>query len=157
MRFALVVSALLALAGRAEAGYALEPAPMREAGMLTCVLDMLPSNVSSAGRVRCIFQRSGQSTAEHYAGELERRADAPLPTQIFSWIVLTAGGETRPGVLVGVLGGAPTEKGAVVATGTRKFVNERGDDILLEPFTGAATSLSLALGKSSLAVRPPML
>ncbi|HEY8564791.1 MAG TPA: DUF992 domain-containing protein [Beijerinckiaceae bacterium] len=153
----LAALSLTLLAGAAEARSSSLPAPMREAGTLTCAFDPnLGLVIGSSRGTQCTFERRGRPIAESYSGRFNRLGfDVGLTsTQTIAWRVMTPGGRARPGMLSGTFSGNSAEATVVVGAGTQVLFNTLGERIDLEPVMHSGQAgLGLAFGATGLELR----
>lgn len=148
-----ITAALLAPAAEAAPQDA-APVP---AGSLTCQVDPgLGFVIGSSRRVDCTFEhldRQGRTVGESYIG-LMRRAGFDIGVsgpQTVTWLVSTADGRIRAGMLEGAFNGASAEATFLVGPGMRALFGETGDRVVLEPVPEAAQfGLNLAAGSAGL-------
>ena len=133
--FVILGLATLAASG-AEARPLNKPAPLRQAGTLTCVTD--PSFgfiVGSTRAATCTYVSNYGRFSQVYAGRLSRVGfDVGLTSgQMISWRILTPGGRSRAHMLNGLYGGSSAEATLLVGPGSQYVYNDRGNRILIEP------------------------
>ncbi len=155
MRLLMAAIALTAVASAADARPVASPAPLRQAGMLTCSFDPSVGLVLGSARgARCTFEKTGRRPfVESYAGRMSRVGfDVGLVgPQTITWRVLTPGGRIRPGTMGGVYGGPSAEATLLVGPGTHVLFNEVGERIALEPMTlSGQAGLNFAIGAGGL-------
>jgi hypothetical protein len=146
---ALATALVAGLASTAEA----RPAPLRQAGTLTCVLDpAIGLVVGSARGASCTFDRTGRRP-EGYTGTLSRvGVDLGIASATaVQWRVYTPGGKVRRGMLAGSFGGPSSEATVVVGPGVVTLLGHGRQRIALEPITSSGQAgLTFALGQAGL-------
>jgi hypothetical protein len=151
--FVILGLASLAASG-AEARPLNKPAPLRQAGTLTCVTD--PSFgfiVGSTRAATCTYVSNYGRFSQVYAGRLSRVGfDVGLTSgQMISWRILTPGGRSRAHMLNGLYGGSSAEATLLVGPGSQYVYNDRGNRILIEPIGHSGQAgFGLGFGASAL-------
>jgi hypothetical protein len=160
MRTALLAALCLATLGSAadaRTGSG-SPAPMRQAGYLTCTLDpALGLVVGSTRGASCGFVSNRGSFSQAYMGRMDRVGiDLGLASgQTMTWRVYTPGGASRSNMLSGTFVGSSAEATFVVGPGTQMLVDNAGERVALEPMTGSGQAgFSFAVGTAGLDLRP---
>lgn len=160
MRTALLAAlAVVAISSAAEArtGHG-GPAPLRQAGYLTCTMDpALGLVVGSTRGAQCSYVSNRGGFAQAYQGRMDRVGfDVGIASgQTMTWRVYTPGGASRSGMLSGGFVGSSAEATFVVGPGTQMLVNHAGERVALEPMTGSGQAgFSFAVGAAGLELRP---
>jgi hypothetical protein len=160
MRTALLAAlavATLATAAEARTSFG-QPAPLRQAGYLTCTMDpALGLVVGSTRGAACSFTSNRGGFAQAYQGRMDRVGiDLGLASgQTMTWRVYTPGGASRSNMLSGQFVGSSAEATFVVGPGTHILVNNAGERVALEPVGGSGQAgFSFAIGTAGLDLRP---
>jgi hypothetical protein len=151
--FAMIGIATLA-ASTAEARPMHKPAPLRQAGTLTCVTDpSLGFIVGSTRAATCTYVSNRGRFSQVYAGRVSRVGfDVGLTSgQTMVWKISTPGGRSRSNMLNGLYGGSSAEATLLVGPGSQIVFNEQGQRMLIEPVAHSGqVGLGLAFGASAL-------
>lgn len=154
---AAVAAASLATVAQARTTYG-EPAPLRQAGTLTCTMDPALGLVLGSTRgATCTYVSTSGRFSQAYQGRFDRVGfDVGISSaQVMTWNVYTPGGRSRSDMLSGMFGGSSAEATLIVGPGTHMLVSNDGERVALEPTVGSGQAgLTFAMGAAGLDLRP---